>query len=70
MTVFIVIGVVTTLLGILGILYCVREANAVRRLKDDADAARSRLNTLIAINVGAVGVSFLGLALVVVGIIL
>ena len=70
MTLLIVIGAVTTLLGVAGLGYCIREAARVRGGTLTPEERTAKLRGLVAINMAAVGVAFLGLALVVVGLIL
>ncbi len=70
-------GAILTLLGVAGLAWCVRRALMARRagLPDDAmraglpdDAMRAELQRIVAINLAALGLSILGLMLVVVGI--
>jgi hypothetical protein len=70
MTFVFYIGVATTLLGLAGILWFIRRA---RRLKEtDADDAtvQAELRALVLLNMAAVGIAFMGLAITVVGLIL
>ncbi len=69
MTWLVILGVVTTLIGIAGLAVCIRKAAAIRKAPDPA-AAKAQLHGLVALNMASVGVAGLGLAFVVVGLIL
>lgn len=69
MTWLVILGVVTTLIGLAGLVVCIRRAAAARDETDQA-AAAARLQGLIALNMGSVCVACMGLAFVVVGLIL
>lgn len=70
MGVLVWIGVVVVLIGLVGLGLCIRKAAALRALKDDPEAQRAGMHGLVALNMGSVALAFLGLALVVVGLIL
>ncbi len=70
MDILVSIGVGVTVLGLVGLVLCIRKAAALRALKDDPDAQRAAMHGLVALNMASVGVAFIGLALVVVGLIL
>ncbi|SOH95418.1 hypothetical protein SAMN06273572_11093 [Monaibacterium marinum] len=70
MTILIVIGAVTTFLGIAGLGYCIREAMRIRTGGMSPEESKVKLRGLVAVNMAAVGVAFLGLAMVVAGVIL
>lgn len=55
-------------LGLLG--YCIYEAFAAKRSGLDDDAMRARLQKIVAINMGALLLSVLGLMCVVLGVVL
>jgi hypothetical protein len=63
-------GAALTLAGIAGLGYCVLRAIRARRSGLDDAAMRAELQRVVAINLGALGVSALGLAAVVSGILL
>lgn len=63
-------GAALTLLGVAGLVYCVLRALKVRRAGLSDDALRAELQRVVLINLGALGVSVLGLMLVVLGIFL
>jgi hypothetical protein len=70
MTIVFYAGIVVALIGFAGILLFIRR---VRKLKhtDTGDAAfQAELRALVALNTGAVGLAFLGLAIAVVGLIM
>ncbi len=70
MKVFLIIGVVMTLAGLAGVLWCIRRAAWLRSADVDADAVRSHINKLIFAHMASFGTALMGLALVVVGVLL
>ncbi|KAF0675018.1 hypothetical protein [Profundibacterium mesophilum] len=64
------IGAAISLIGIAGLGWCVLRAMAARRSGLDDAAMRKRLQGLVALNLGALLLSMLGLTMVVVGIFL
>ena len=70
MKVFLIIGVALTVAGLLGVLWCIRRASWLRSADIDEDAVRAHMNQLIFAHMASVGVSFMGLAVVIVAIIL
>lgn len=64
------IGAALSLLGVAGLLWCVALAMKARGGGMDDDALRLRLQRIVYLNVGALGISALGLMLVVMGIVL
>jgi hypothetical protein len=63
-------GAALTLVGLAGLGYCVLRAMRARRAGLDDTAMRAELQRVVAINMGAMGVSALGLAMVFGGILL
>ncbi len=61
-------GIFLTVLGLVGLAACIRKAIAVKR--GEADGSSKSMNRLVALNMGAVGTAFFGLALVTVGLLL
>ena len=70
MQVLIWAGAALTVLGLLGLVYCILRAARAKRAGLDDAAMRAELQKVVAINLGAVGLSALGLAAVVSGILL
>jgi hypothetical protein len=70
MDILIWIGTACTLSGVAGLVYCIVLATRARRAGLDDDALRARLQRVVTLNLAALGVSALGLMLVVAGIIL
>ena len=64
------VGSAATVAGLGGILWCVWVVIRARRAGLDEAALRARLQSVVAVNMGALGVSALGLAMVVAGILL
>jgi hypothetical protein len=63
-------GAALTVIGLLGLGYCILRAARAKRAGLDDAAMRAELQRVVAFNLGAVGVSALGLAAVVSGILL
>jgi hypothetical protein len=63
------IGAAVSLGGIAGLLRCIQLALRARRSGLDSTAMRARLQQIVTFNLAALGVSALGLMLVVMGII-
>lgn len=64
------IGAVVSLAGVTGLIWCILLALRARREGLDDQAMRSRLQHVVMLNMGALGISGLGLMLVVAGIFL
>ena len=64
------IGAAFTLMGVLGLGYCVARVLRAKRAGLDDATLQAELRRVVAINLGAIGVSTLGLMLVVVGVLL
>lgn len=63
-------GAVVSLIGVAGLAYCVVRALRARRAGLSDDAMRAELQRVVLINMGALGVSAIGLMMVVLGIFL
>jgi len=70
MGVLIWIGAALTLVGVALLVWCVVEGMKARRSGLAGDALRARLQRVIAVNLGALMLSALGLMAVVLGIVL
>lgn len=64
------IGAALTLIGLLGLIWCIVIAAKARREGLDEDAMKARLQKVVALNLGALAVSALGLMTVVLGVFL
>ena len=64
------IGVAVTLLGVAGLIWCIRLSLRVAKPGQDAGAGKAALQKVLAWNMASVCVAFVGLMIVVVGIIL
>lgn len=64
------IGAVVTLVGLAGLIWCILSVQRARRDGLDDDAMKARLQRVVALNMGALFLSAIGLMLVVVGILL
>lgn len=70
MTILIIIGAVTAALGLAGLGYCIREAVRIRKGGIPAEQSAAKLRALVAVNMAAVGVAFIGLGMAVAGLLL
>jgi len=70
MTILIIAGAILVAAGLFGLGFCIRTGYAIKREKPDPDEVRARLNRLLAINLGSVGLAALGLAMLVAGLML
>lgn len=70
MTAMIVIGTAMTVAGLAGLVWCIRKARWLKGADLDADATRTVLSKLVFVHMAAIGGAFLGLGLVLVGVIL
>ena len=70
MEILIWIGTALTLAGVVGLIYCIVLATKARRAGLPEDALRARLQRVVTLNLAALGVSAIGLMLVVTGILL
>lgn len=66
----VIIGAIISLLGLIGLLYCIVRALTIKREGGNEEQMRAKLQPLIAWNFGAVALSILGLMFVVIGVIL
>lgn len=64
------IGGAFTVIGLIGLGYCIKMAVAIKREGGSAEDTAKRLRTLVAWNLAAMGTSSIGLAMIVVGLIL
>ncbi len=69
MDILIYIGAGTTLLGLIGLMLFIKRSAALKAETDQAKA-KAAMQGLIALNVGALSVCFLGLMMVVIGLLL
>ncbi len=63
-------GAVISLVGVFGLLYCILAAAKARSENLDKSAMEARLHKLVAMNMGALAISSIGLMMVVVGVLL
>lgn len=64
------VGAIISLIGVAGLIYCIVAATRARRAGLDGEAMKSRLQSIVAMNMGALAVSSIGLMMVVIGILL
>ncbi len=67
---FIYIGAAMALFGLVGLGISIKMAFDLKKNNPEQQAAKDKMGLLIAINTASLGLSFLGLALVVVGMLL
>ncbi len=70
MNAFLWIGIALAVAGLAGLAWCIRKAAWLRRADITNEQATAELRRLVPANVAAVGVAFIGLAVLVVGVIL
>ena len=70
MTLVFYAGVAITLLGLAGVLWFIRRALRLRDMQADDATVQAEMRTLVVLNMAAVGLAFMGLAITVVGLIL
>ncbi|MGR3662838.1 MAG: hypothetical protein ACU0CA_16905 [Paracoccaceae bacterium] len=63
-------GAVVSFIGVIGLVYCIRMAAKAKNDDLDDAAMKARLHQLVAMNMGALAVSAMGLMAVVIGILL
>ena len=64
------IGAILSVLGLIGVLWCIRKAAWLRKAELDEATARGELQRLIFGHMLAIGFAFLGLGLLVSGLLL
>ena len=64
------IGAVLTVIGLCGLFYCIFLVSKAKRLGLEEEALKEKLRSVIAINLGALFLSAIGLMLVILGVIL
>ncbi len=70
MTLVFYAGVAITLVGLAGILWFIRRARRLKEIDADDATVQAELRALVLLNIAAVGLAFMGLAITVVGLIL
>lgn len=65
-----IIGIAMSVIGLLGLVYCIQQAMSARRKGLKGEEMVEKLRRLIPINLAAFALSGIGLALVVVAVIL
>ena len=70
MVVFVVVGVLLSLAGLAGIGWCIRHAARLRRGDMPDGEVRAELGRLVFAHTASIGAAFLGLGLLVVGLLL
>ena len=63
-------GVALTIVGLVGIFYCIFAVAKAKKAGLEEDDMKARLQQIVVINLGALGVSGLGLMMVIVGLFL
>ena len=70
MVIMTIIGAVLAVTGLGGILWCIRQASWIRNAQLEDTRVRAELNKLIFAHMAAIAAAFLGLGLLVVGLLL
>jgi len=63
-------GAALSLVGLIGLIWCIILAGKARKAQLDSTEMTARLQKLVALNMGALGLSTIGLMMVVIGILL
>jgi hypothetical protein len=63
-------GTALSLLGLLGLVYCILRVSRAKRAGIDDEAMRAELKKVVPLNLGALFLSVIGLMMVIVGIFL
>lgn len=63
-------GAGVSVIGLLGLVWCIMKVRRAKRANLDDDAMRATLQSVIPVNLGALFLSVIGLMMVVVGILL
>lgn len=63
-------GTGLSLLGLMGLVYCILRVSRAKRSNLDDDAMRAELKKMVPVNLGALFLSVIGLMIVIVGIFL
>lgn len=63
-------GVIVTLAGLLGLVMCIVKVSKARKAGADDEALKAVMQSTVALNLGSLFVSAIGLMMVVIGIIL
>lgn len=63
------LGVVMAVLGLIGLGFCIKMAAGLKKAEANGEDTKDRMGTLIALNTASLGIAFIGLALVGVGMI-
>ncbi len=64
------IGVIATLLGLIGLIYCILQAYRAKKSGLEGEELTAHLQRLVAVNLGAFFLSAIGLATVLIAILL
>ena len=64
------IGALVTLIGLAGLIWCILKVQGARKRGLDDEALKAEIQKVVALNLGALFLSAIGLMMVVVGILL
>lgn len=66
------IGIALTLLGLAGVIWCIRSAIVLRKsdAADDPELGRKQMSRMILVNMASIAIAFFGMGLMVVGLLL
>ena len=64
------IGALVTLMGVVGLIWCILKVQNARKKGLDDSALKAELQKVVALNLGALFLSAIGLMMVVIGILL
>ena len=69
-SILIAFGIVLSLAGLAGVLWCARAASRLKRAELSDDAVRAEIHKLVFIHMAAIGTACLGLGLLTAGLVL
>ena len=70
MVALVAIGILLSVAGLAGILWCIRSAARMKRADLSDDALRAEIGRLVFAHTAAIGTAFIGLGLLAVGLLL
>ena len=70
MTVLIWVGTVVSVVGLFGLLFCIRKVIQAKKIAENEEALRYAVRSVLPLNLGSLLLSAIGLMTVVIGIIM
>ena len=70
MSLLVIPGALIAMLGLVGLLVCIRKAGEAKKLQDDPEALKAMLKKLVTLNMASLMTAVFGLIVIVIGLIL